>query len=160
MRFGFNAKKKLFFQKTFISLRPVNPYMGHFGNVMERHFWTKNPRWIIVSSLADFFETTNLGNKLASFMDKKPEHILVLCPKMTLAEFRKHFFSQIQRKIVRIFCPEMTLAPFTEIGFFVQNSRIRINFEIELGRAEALRMEVWQNLAKSGPPYRPVAFMI
>ena len=24
-------------------------------------------------------------------------------------------------------------------------------FEIELGRAETLRMEVWQNLAKSGP---------
>ena len=35
-----------------------------------------------------------------------------------------------------------------------------INFEIELGRADTLRMVVRQNLAKSGPQYRPVAFMI
>ena len=35
-----------------------------------------------------------------------------------------------------------------------------LNFEIELGRADTLRMVVRQNLAKSGPQYRPVAFMI
>ena len=22
---------------------PLNPYLGDFGNVRERHFWTKNP---------------------------------------------------------------------------------------------------------------------
>ena len=35
-----------------------------------------------------------------------------------------------------------------------------LNFEFEVGRADTLRMVVRQNLAKSGPQYRPVAFMI
>ena len=25
------------------NFRKINPYLGDFGNISERHFWTKNP---------------------------------------------------------------------------------------------------------------------
>ena len=28
---------------AFLGFELLNPYLGDFGNVMERHFWTKNP---------------------------------------------------------------------------------------------------------------------
>ena len=27
----------------YVTLYPINPYLGHFGNLPRRHLWTKNP---------------------------------------------------------------------------------------------------------------------
>ena len=32
---------------------PLNPYLGHFGNAVERHLWTKNPH-IFFSVIVNF----------------------------------------------------------------------------------------------------------
>lgn len=67
-------------------LKLVHTYLGHIGNVRERHFWPKHPTWVIVSSLADLFVLKILifGTEPASFMNEKLEYILVLCPEITL----------------------------------------------------------------------------
>ena len=70
------------------SISMLNPYLGDFGNVRERHFWTKNPTRIIVSRFGDFLKNLILGTELASFLDKKSnENFKILILGFELASF-------------------------------------------------------------------------
>ena len=96
----------------------LTPIWGILGT----SFWTKNPTRIILSRFGDFIKNLILGTELASFSDKKLDHIpdffvqLTPFPKSDLCNF------------CWIFCPEMTLAQFPEFGFCVQNSRIGVKY--------------------------------
>ena len=128
MRFGFNTKKKLFFQKTFISLRPVKPYLRHFGNVRERHFWTENPdirfRFLWRHTWPIFLFDDNLKNGRSLtfpklFFTKNPPNWIQFTldfffPEMTLPDVPKiHQIGvknadSLSNQVVRIFvCPHM-----------------------------------------------------
>ena len=61
-----------------------NTYLGDFGNVRERYFWTKNPTQISESRFADFLKNLILGTEPALFSDEKInphyENGLDFCP--------------------------------------------------------------------------------
>ena len=50
-----------------------NPHA--YGNVRERHLWTKNPQQIFLLSFNFFWRKTCLGSELASFVDKKSRQL-------------------------------------------------------------------------------------
>ena len=67
---------------------PLNPYLGDFGNVRERHFWTKNPTRIIVSRFGDFVQKSYFRNWASVIFGQNNQNTI--------------------RKLVWIFCPEFT----------------------------------------------------
>ena len=95
-----------------------------FGNVRERHFWTKNPTRIIVSRFGDFSRNLILGTEQASFSDKNRDHISDFLsrndadsiPKIRAQEFLLDFLSR------------KGASSIPRILIFCQNSRIGVKY--------------------------------
>ena len=90
------------FQKSYslpIKDVTVNPYLRQFGNVMERHLWTKNPQLFFTSKI------------FAALFKKVKRCFLNFSKKKNLCEFFIHKWRS-------------TIFPIC--GFFVHNSQIGV----------------------------------
>ena len=88
------------------------------------------------------YRDANAENSISKGHFSKTDSEILVMFRLTKRKFRKPEPLFLEKLVLWLF------RPFT------------LNFEIELGRTDTLRMVVRQNLAKSGPQYRPVAFMI
>ena len=72
----------------------VNPYLRHFGNIMERHFWTKNPLLFFIRKIfAELFKKAK-----RCFLNFSKKLMWIFCPQMTF-----HHIPGLW-----IFCPQIT----------------------------------------------------
>ena len=49
----------------------ISPYLEHFGDVLERHLWTKNPQQIATFDFLNFMKNSNLGTSWSVICGQK-----------------------------------------------------------------------------------------
>ena len=99
----------------------INPYLEHFGEVVERHLWTKNPQQIAAFDFLDFMKNSYLGTSWSVIRDINNCGFFV--HKWRSIIFPETNFSEFEW----IFCPQITLHDIPGLWiFFVHNSQIGV----------------------------------
>ena len=104
--------------QTFCSIF-INPYLLHFGNIQERHFWKKNPEYFF---LVTILVTSYIDHWKYSYYASKQQGVFYLYHK-----YFKHVTSSSADIRVGFFFQEWRSWIFPVFGFFFQDSRIGVN---------------------------------